>query len=113
MQLAIQKNFELITTEYVVDEVNEVLKRKFPGKRVEVINLLALLDLKILPVPSKHECGKFISLLRDPKDIPVLTAAVKANVDLLLTGDQDFSTKDIAGVIQVIDAAGFIKHFGK
>ena len=113
LRLAVEKNHELITSEYVLDEVNEVLKNKFPAKRIEIISTLSLMGFKVMPFPAKQDCDKFTSFLRDPKDVPVLTSAVKRNVDLILTGDQDFFTENLRNIVQVIDAATFIKRFEK
>ncbi len=111
LRLAIENNHYLITSEYVLDEVNEVLQSKFPARRIEVMYTLSLMELKVLPVPSKQDCAKFIAVLRDPKDVPVLTSAVQANADLILTGDRDFFTEKLKNIIQVINATTFLKRF--
>ncbi|PKM81995.1 MAG: putative toxin-antitoxin system toxin component, PIN family [Firmicutes bacterium HGW-Firmicutes-14] len=111
LRLSIENGFKLVTSEYVLDEVNEVLKRKFPDRRVEIMRMLALMDLKVVPIPASEECKKFLSVLRDRKDVPILTSAIKAKAEILLSGDKDFDKKALKGLIQVVNAQEFITKY--
>ena len=47
-------------------------------------------------MPNDHqESIETESKIRDPKDRPILRAALDANVDLFLTGDKDFLSLDM------------------
>ena len=61
--------------------------------------------IKTVPTPDDplDDEGK----IRDVKDRPILRAARKANVTLLLTGDLDFLESDIVNP-EIISAADFI-----
>ncbi len=111
LRLAIEKEFDLITTQYVIEEITVVLERKFPHAVNEVKAMLALIDLKIIPVPTEKSCAEFKELIRDPKDVPVLPAALQAKANVLLTGDGDFRSDEITNLIQILDAPAFIRLF--
>ena len=73
-----------------IDELRRVFNRKFPGKiqALERFLALALTVLEIVPTPPIEIADE--SKIRDHADRPILRAAVKASVDVLLTGDKDF-----------------------
>lgn len=48
--------------------------------------------------------------IRDPKDQPILNAAILANVDLLITGDKDFLVLDLEQP-RCITAAQFLEDY--
>ena len=78
-----------------IDEMRRIFNRKFPTKiqALESFLSLALLTLKIVPTPIEEQ--ELESKIRDLNDRPILRAAISAGVDLLLTGDQDFSESGI------------------
>ncbi len=49
-------------------------------------------------------------LIRDPKDQPILNAAMLANVDLLITGDKDFLSLDLEQPL-CLTAAQFLENY--
>ena len=51
-------------------------------------------DYELVPDPSREEVQKNASLVRDPKDVPIVLAAINAGVDYLVTNDKDLTTKD-------------------
>jgi predicted nucleic acid-binding protein len=57
-----------------------------------------------IPIPSLTETEKFRTLIRDPKDIPILAAAVSAKPDLFVTDDKDFHTPEVKKLIPVYTA---------
>lgn len=73
-----------------VEELKNVFYRKFPNKIASLKNFLsvALLTLELVSVPNRELTVE--AKIRDPKDRPILRAAIEAKVDVLLTGDRDF-----------------------
>ena len=73
-----------------IDEFRAVYNRKFPHKLSVMEHFLAqaLLTLQVVSTPVDVESKE--SEIRDVKDRPILRAAIKANVDAILTGDKDF-----------------------
>lgn len=69
----------------IVAEIRDVVARKRPDLLADVEALLAQLSYEMVPAPK--EPGKLIS---DPKDQPVLNAAIMAGVDVIVSGDKQF-----------------------
>jgi len=66
-------------------ELKEIVKKKIPEKTEQMNTLLKEMSFTIIPavtVPTK--------LIRDESDIPILNAAIKNNIDIIITGDKDF-----------------------
>ena len=60
----------------------------------EIVNkLLAMMSFEYVYTPSEIERGLFA--IRDVKDYPVLYTAIIEDIDILITGDKDFSDIDI------------------
>ena len=84
---------QLVLSSYVVDELKSVVKRKFPGKEIAVNKLLMMMSFEYVYTPGEIESGLFD--IRDVKDYPVLYTAIMEDVDILVTGDKDFSDIDM------------------
>ena len=73
-----------------IDELRRVFNRKFPDK-IQVLERFLALALTVLevvttpPIEIEDEAK-----VRDRTDRPILRAAVRSKVDVLLTGDRDF-----------------------
>jgi predicted nucleic acid-binding protein len=55
---------------------------------------LAISQYKLVPIPSPEEIQGNLDLVRDPNDIPIALAAIKAGVDYLVTNDKDLTAVD-------------------
>ncbi len=88
MMERILSNHELILSSFVVDELKDVVRRKFPTKSDAVDKLL--LDMRYELVSTPDAMGSSVFYIREKKDYPVLYTAVIRNVDILITGDKDF-----------------------
>lgn len=87
---ALQPPYQPIVCDYVVDELHRKFRGKFPHKLTELEAFLfhALSFIKLVPTPE--EAIDTEQKIRDPKDRPILRAALNAHADLFLTGDKDF-----------------------
>lgn len=65
------------------------------------------MELSYELIPASKHTGK---LVRDPKDQPILNAAIFANVDLLITGDKDFLNLKLEHP-KCITAAQFLEDY--
>ncbi|MCM1124031.1 MAG: putative toxin-antitoxin system toxin component, PIN family [Eubacterium sp.] len=84
---------QLVISSYVVEELKQVVKRKFP-KKIEVVDrLLSKMNYEYVYTPDILDETLFA--IRDIKDYPVLYTAILEDVDILVTGDKDFSDIDI------------------
>ena len=84
---------QLVLSSYVVDELKQVIKRKFPSKEKAINKLLMLMSFEYVYTPNELENDLFY--IRDIKDYPVLYTAIIEDIDILITGDKDFSDINI------------------
>ena len=78
-----------------LDELKRIFQQKFPKKlsALEMFIANARTTLELVPVPKEETALE--AEIRDIDDRPILRAAVKAGVDILLTGDKDFLAANI------------------
>ena len=99
---------QLVLSSYVVDELKDVVKRKFPKKESSINKLLMIMSFEYVYTPEMIESGLFD--IRDVKDYPVLYTAIIEDVDILVTGDKDFSGIDIEKP-EIMSPAQFTERF--
>lgn len=80
---------------YSLDEVNNVVARKFPNKSQDMAEFLYKLLLSCEFVGMSHEAFDDETKIRDIKDRPILRTAIACGADAILTGDKDFLESDI------------------
>ena len=87
---ALQPPYQPLVCDYVVDELHRTFREKFPNRLTELEAFLfnALSFIKLVPTPEEAVSSE--QKIRDPKDRPILRAALDAHADLFLTGDKDF-----------------------
>ena len=108
MMQCIFEQHRLVLSSFVVDELTYVVRRKFPTK-VEVIDrLLSAMSYELVYTPQMME--KDLFEIRDAKDYPVLYTAILEDVDILVTGDKDFSDVAIERP-EILTPAEFISRF--
>lgn len=99
---------KLVLSSYVVDELKHVVKSKFSKKETAINKLLMMMSFEYVYTPNDLKKGLFN--IRDMKDYPVLYTAIIEDVDILITGDKDFSDIDIERP-EILTPAEFIKRF--
>lgn len=87
-------NYSLVLSSYIIKEVEDVTKRKFPNKVEDIEKFLYKLPYEMEYVTSKIDM-KMIPNISDVKDMPVLYSAIVSDVDILITGDKDFEDVEI------------------
>ena len=79
------RHHELILSDFNIAELRDTVNKKFPEKQADIDVLLAQLAFNMVPAPkSPHK------LIADPKDAPILNAAILADVDIIISGDKHF-----------------------
>ena len=68
-----------------IAELRDILRRKAPQFLPDAEVLLAEMSYELIPAVDYAQ-----KLIRDPKDQPILNAAIVSDVDVILTGDKDF-----------------------
>jgi len=104
---AVEPPYQGLVCEQSLEEIRRVYNRKFPNKiqSFEQFIATALPVVEVIPVPlSKHPNEDEI---RDSDDRPILRAAIKAEADILLTGDKDFLESMITHP-KIVTAAQFV-----
>ena len=82
-------NYELILSQYTVNEIKGVFQRKFPHRISEMENYLNKLPYKLFLLNEIN--SKKYPYIRDKNDMPVLANAVESNANIFITGDKDFN----------------------
>jgi len=82
--------YEPILCDYVIDELHRKFLEKFPEKRLEMESFLFNLSASLTVVKTPAKSSELEMKIRDPKDRPILRAALEEHADLFLTGDKDF-----------------------
>lgn len=93
-------DIEILVSEYVDSEFKEKLSQKWPDKSEKLVYILETVTLNLFQGlfnrRFRNEFGMTLNrLIRDKKDVPVLSDAIFNNADVLLTGDNDFLDSDI------------------
>lgn len=78
----------------VLDSARLYIQELFPEHLEALDVLLGLLNHELVPDPSPEEVAAHSNLMRDAKDIPVALAAIKAQVNYLVSTDRDFTDVD-------------------
>jgi len=79
------------TGKYNLMEIERNLEKKMPAVIPIYMKYMPLLDLEIVPLPSRETIMSMSGQIAD-KDIPVLASAISCNADYLVTGDKkDFA----------------------
>ena len=105
---ALMPPFQPVVCDYVVDELHRKFQEKFPDRTVELEAFLytALPASEMTETPK--ETNEAEARIRDPKDRPILRAALNAGVDLFLTGDKDFLESSVEDP-RIISVAAFLE----
>ena len=103
----ISRDIQIVISDYIVAEVNEVLTRKkFQDKQI-LYTLWNLIQKDVTIVKIKSTITKVI--LRDPKDHPILQTAIKSKAEFIITGDEDLLSLKSWGKIIITNMKDFEK----
>ena len=89
----ISLNHELVLSSYIIDELKDVIRKKFPGKLSVIDKMLTHMSYELVYTPEN--IPETIFNIRDKKDYPVLYTAIIEDIDILITGDKDFTDIDL------------------
>ena len=90
-----------------IEELRRIFNRKFPDKIkiLEHFLSIALLAMEVVSTPKDEIEEEY--KIRDVVDRPILRAAIKAQADILLTGDKDFLESSVK-VPKIMTATEFL-----
>ena len=95
----------IATCNELEDEVVRVASEKFHIPASDVRDQLAHLLLRAVRVAIT---GKVSGVCRDPKDDFILECALRANSDMIITGDKDLLSLKSFGTIQIMTPRQYI-----
>jgi len=95
---------ELVVTRQVLDEVGEVIVRKFGADPALAAEYVGLLEQEATIVRPAGLAGVE---LRDRDDVPILGAAVAARVELFVTGDRELQKLRKTGGVETVSPRRF------
>ena len=87
---ALMGDFRLVLAPHTVREVLRWAERKGGARQEAVKVFLASVDFELAPDATIEEVEAHREAIRDETDIPILVAAIQAEVDYLVTNDKDF-----------------------
>ncbi len=109
LKLGIFGSIKLVTCDLVIEEVKEVVRRKFPETIQTVDDVLSFVTVVKTIADITAE-----KLIRDKNDAPILATVMRYKPDYFVTGDKDFQTKEISRHVRVITTKKFLdKFFGR
>lgn len=106
--------FDVVLSEYILDEVDRVLPRLGRASALteaERSAIVAGLRRLALQIAADEELTRTPATVRDPKDNPILALLLtpKFGIDWLVTGDGDL--KDLRAVHPILSPAEFCARF--
>lgn len=110
------KDYQFVVNKFVLDEVEEVIDKKFDGDSEMYENLFLLLSIatvKVLSDPKKEDLNKLDSVI-SKKDRPILSSAIN-NADYLITLDKEFLNEKVSKFtknknLKIFRPKGFIEN---
>jgi len=88
--LALTAPLSLVICDYTIKELHKVFHDKFPDREGTLTHFLQGIrsDVELVSTPD-HPVNELESTIRDPKDWPILRAALASHADGIVTGDKD------------------------
>jgi putative PIN family toxin of toxin-antitoxin system len=95
----------LVLSRWVIDELHEVVERKWPDRGLALEEFFLELDYDLA------EPGDPSVPISDPKDQPILDAAIAAAADVIVSGDKHFLKLELDQP-RIVTARGFLDEYG-
>ncbi len=100
------ENHELLLCDHIIAECYDVVGRKFPQHIPVLDRLLTSLGYSLVVAPRGTGAP-----IADPKDAPILNAAILEDVDIIISGDRHFLSLDMERP-KVLTPAGYLEAIG-
>ena len=101
---AASKNYTLILADYNIVELRRIAQKKCPDRLPDIDVFLAKLTYSQVTAPLAPQ-----KLIPDPKDAPILNAAILSEVDIIVSGDHHFLQLDLE-YPQVMTPSAFLDY---
>ena len=95
-------NHDLVLSDHNVAEFRRVARDKFSRMQPDIDQFLTELSYELILTPEAPQ-----KIMSDPKDEPILNAAILAEVDIIISGDKHFLSLDME-YPKVLTAASYL-----
>jgi predicted nucleic acid-binding protein len=99
-------NHDLVLSDYNIAEFRRIAGKKFSRTQADIDLFLTELTYELIPAPEAPQ-----KLIADPKDAPILNAAIIADVDIIISGDKHFRSLNTERP-KVMTAAEYTEYVG-
>ena len=96
--------YRIVISDFIIDELKSKLKREARAP----YKCLNFLELHLKRICDVVEVLEIPSIARDPKDDPVIAAALRANCGYLIAGDKDLLAIKQLGELVILTPKQFI-----
>jgi len=108
VQMALEKNIDIITSEVILNEVRKVLQdpeEKFQLSEQETDDIIAgiLVFVKVVPLSTQ------VKVSRDSKDDHIVACAIDGNAEYIVTSDKDLLVLKAYQGVKIIKPEDFLK----
>ncbi|HLE02195.1 MAG TPA: putative toxin-antitoxin system toxin component, PIN family [Dehalococcoidia bacterium] len=113
LELYAAGEIEVVISRQVLEEVARTIQAKAPRALGPFQRLVAAMPPEVEPDPTTEEVARWAQVI-NPADTPILAAAVRAQPDYLVTGDQHFLDNPAvaeASSLRVVSPGEFINAF--
>lgn len=94
LQHALKADCKLVLSPYVLTEARRTLTARFPREMDRFEDFLIACDYQMVDNPTADAVAAHAGLVRDIADVPVALAAIEAQVDCLVSEDNDLTVRD-------------------
>ena len=106
-QKAVSASYQPIVCDYIVDELRRKFAEKFPNDTEKIDAFLEGMTRSVEVVSTPDDKADAEDKIRDPKDRPILRAALNEHAELFLTGDKDFLESSVTDP-RILSVAEFL-----
>lgn len=105
---AAEPPYVLVLCDQVIDELRRIFNRKFPTKIQAMERFLSIAHYDLVTLTSEDVPCEDEPDIRDVNDRSILRSALKAGVEILVTGDKDFLESSVK-MPKIVTASQFVQ----
>jgi len=87
-------DFKLVLSSFIIEQARRHINRRFASGRARFERFLAVARYELIAELPVEELKGFFGLTRDPTDVPIAAAAIRAGASYLISEDKDLTTHD-------------------
>jgi predicted nucleic acid-binding protein len=113
LQHAVAGDYQLVLSDRIIAEARRAIERTAPAALDRFASLLDASQYEAAASPTDEDIAANLHLSRDPKDIHVGLAGIRAEVDYLVSLDKDLTAEDapVREHLQVLLPAVFLRDY--